>query len=220
MSSAVLPPERVIPAGLAEAVEGLPIWFVIGGQAVRCFCPYRPSHDVDFGVSDAVGLDDLIAQLGRTGRVEISERSVDTAHLHWNGIDVSIFVLPFLIPYVTERRLDVTGILGTKLHAILDRGTRRDFFDLYVTLQHHRLGIIECLQAIRRVYAQDVSEGLLLRAMTYFDDAEREAPLPGEGRTDWATVKNYFLISVGSLLVPPVRKLAIQRNVVDVMKKE
>ena len=216
MSDDGFAPERVIPEGLAEAVRELPIWFVIGGQAVRCFCPYRPSRDVDFGVRDAAGLDDLISQLGRTGRMELSERSADTAHLRWNGIDVSIFVLPFLLPYVTDRRLDVTGILGTKLHAILDRGTRRDFFDLYVTLQHHRLGIVECLQAIRRVYDQEVNEGLLLRAMTYFDDADREARLPGEGRNDWAIVQEFFLTAVGSLLVPPGRKLAIQRRVVDV----
>ena len=217
MTDDSFPPERVIPERLAAAVRELPIWFVIGGQAVRCFCPYRPSRDVDFGVRDAAGLDDLVAQLGRTGNVELAERSADTVHLRWNGIDVSIFVLPFLLPYVADRRLDVTGILGTKLHAILDRGTRRDFFDLYVTLQHHRLGIVECLQAIRRVYNQEVNEGLLLRAMTYFDDAESEAPLPGEGRMDWTTVQDYFLTAVGSLLVPPGRKLAIQRRIVDVV---
>ena len=43
-------PEEVIPAPLARAVADVPWWFVIGGQAVRCFCPYRPSRDVDFGV--------------------------------------------------------------------------------------------------------------------------------------------------------------------------
>ncbi len=211
-----LPPERVIPAALADAVRDLPIWFVIGGQAIRCFCPYRPSRDVDFGVVDVAGVDELVALLGRRGTVEISERSADTVHLRWNGIDVSIFVLPFLAPYVADRRLDVTGILGTKLHAILDRGTRRDFFDLYVTLHHHQLGIIECLRAIRRVYNQEVNDGLLLRGLTYFDDAEREAKLPGEGRGDWPIVKNYFLSTVGSLLVPPRPRLAIQRRIVDV----
>ena len=53
-------------------------------------------------------------------------------------------------PLVEDRRLDVTGILATKLHAILDRGLRRDFFDLYVMLQQQRLGIAEGLAAMRR----------------------------------------------------------------------
>ena len=46
-------PVEVIPDALADAVGDLPFWFVIGGQAVRCFCPYRPSRDVDFGVASA-----------------------------------------------------------------------------------------------------------------------------------------------------------------------
>jgi hypothetical protein len=113
-------------------------------------------------------------------------------------------------------RLSVSGILATKLHAILDRGTRRDFFDLYVTLQHQRLGLAECLAALQEVYRQPVSQHLLLRAMTYFDDAEREAPLPNEGANDWKRVKDFFTRRAGDLLVPPGRKLDIQAHRIDV----
>lgn len=211
-----LSPDRVIPEQLAIAIRDLPTWFVIGGHAVRCFCPYRPSRDVDFGVATAKHLDELLNKLSRTGDVVVSERSKTTAYLSWSGLDVSIFVLPHLAPFARGRTLDVTGILGTKLHAILDRGTRRDFFDLYVTLQHHQLGIVECLRAIRLVHQQDVNDQLLLRALTYFDDADAEARLPNEGRGDWATVKDFFLSSIGALIVAPRSRLAIQRQVVDV----
>ena len=206
-----------MPLPVGRAVADLPYWFVIGGQAVRCFCPYRPSRDVDFGVTSPGDLDDLVQQLQRRGRVEIAERSVDTVHLRFDGIDVSIFVLAMLSPFVSDRRLSVTGLLATKLHAILDRGTRRDFFDLYVTLHRHALGIAECLAAMRHVYQQEINEPLLLRALTFFDDAEREAKLPGEGPDDWATVKEFFWSRVGQLLIPPSRELLIERRVVDVV---
>lgn len=206
-----------MPLPVGRAVADLPYWFVIGGQAVRCFCPYRPSRDVDFGVTSPGDLDDLVQQLQRCGRVEIAERSVDTVHLRFDGIDVSIFVLAMLSPFVSDRRLSVTGLLATKLHAILDRGTRRDFFDLYVTLHRHALGIAECLAAMRHVYQQEINEPLLLRALTFFDDAEREAKLPGEGPDDWATVKEFFWSRVGQLLIPPARELLIERRVVDVV---
>lgn len=209
-------PEQVIPEALSAVVAKLPNWFVIGGHAVRCFCPYRPSRDVDFGVRTAKDLDELLTRLQRAGRTEIRERSADTVHLTWNDIDVSLFVLETLAPFTEERRLSVTGILATKLHAILDRGLRRDFFDLYVTLEHHQLGVAECLSALREVYQRPVKDVLLLRALTYFDDAEREAPLPGEGPRDWAHVKKFFLERVGHLLVPPATKLAIQARRVDV----
>ncbi|MSO51670.1 MAG: hypothetical protein CK533_09130 [Acidobacterium sp.] len=210
-------PVDVMPLPVGRAVADLPYWFVIGGQAVRCFCPYRPSRDVDFGVTSPGDLDDLVQQLQRRGRVEIAERSVDTVHLRFDGIDVSIFVLAMLSPFVSDRRLSVTGLLATKLHAILDRGTRRDFFDLYVTLHRHALGIAECLAAMRHVYQQEINEPLLLRALTFFDDAEREAKLPGEGPDDWATVKEFFWSRVGQLLIPPARELLIERRVVDVV---
>jgi predicted nucleotidyltransferase component of viral defense system len=207
-----------MPPPLGRAVADLPYWFVIGGQAMRCFCPYRPSRDVDFGVTNAKDLDDLVRQLERRGRVEIAERSEDTVHLRFDGIDVSIFVLEHLSGFVDDRRLTVTGLLATKLHAVLDRGTRRDLFDLYVTLQRSSLGIAECLAAMRQVFRQDLNEALLLRALTFFDDAEREAALPGEGPDDWATVKEFFWTRVGHLLVPPGRALRIQQNVIDVVE--
>jgi hypothetical protein len=210
------PPTRIIPAALSAAVRDLPYWFVIGGHAVRCFCPYRPSRDVDFGVNDPRGLNDLLEQLGRTGSVEVLERAEDTVHLRWNEVNVSIFVLKTLAPHVEDRRLNVTGILATKLHAILDRGTRRDFFDLYVTLEHHRLGACECLRAMRSVYGPKVNEPLLLRALTYFTDAEREAPLPSEGPRDWEAVKAYFQTVVANLILPPPVTLAIQGQEVEV----
>jgi hypothetical protein len=209
-------PEQVMPAGLGAIATELPHWFVIGGQAVRCFAPYRPSEDVDFGVSSASDLDDLIQQLRRRGEVELQERHDGTVHLRWNGIKVSAFVLPRLSHHVEDRHLDVTGLLATKVHAILDRGLRRDFFDLYVLLEQHRLGIVAVLAALRQVHDTPVDDGLLLRALVYFDDADREPRLRAEGPKDWTAVKDYFLTQVGSLLSPPRRLLAIQSETVDV----
>lgn len=210
-------PSQVVPERLARVIDSIPYWFVVGGQAVRCFAPYRPSCDVDFGVGSPANLDELVEELRRRGKVEIQERSADTVHLLWNGLKVSAFVLEPLATHVEDRHLDVVGVLATKLHAILDRGLRRDFFDLYVMLETERLGIISALSALRAVYKAPVEEGLLLRALTYFGDADREAPLPGEGTGDWKAVKDYFLVQVGSLLAPPRRRLAIQAHTVDVV---
>lgn len=216
MSGAPYPPSQVIPPELAKALAELPFWFVIGGQAVRCFAPYRPSRVVDLGVDTPANREAVLERLRSTGTVEVLEEERGTVHLLWDGVKVSVFVLDKLVPYVEQQRLTVTGILATKLHSILDRGLRRDFFDLYVMLQRERLGIAECLAAIRGVYRSEVNDSLLLRALTYFYDAEREAPLPGEGPRDFAAVKEFFLERVGNLLVPPTRTLAIQDRVVDV----
>jgi hypothetical protein len=210
------PVTDVIPQRLAALLTDEPYWFVIGGHAVRCFCPYRPSEDVDLGVDKAKDSEDLVRQLKRKARVEVLERAEDTIHLSVDGIAVSVFVLRELRPHSQEHALTVTGVLATKVHAILDRGLRRDFFDLYVMLQHHGLGIIECIRALRDVYGTDVNEGLILRALCYFDDAQKEATLPNEGPGDWKLVKSFFQSRAGALLVPPERTLDIQGYVVDV----
>jgi hypothetical protein len=211
-------PMEVMPGTVSDAVSGTDWWFVLGGQAVRCLCPYRPSRDVDFGVGEARDMQKLLDLLSDKGKVELLESSGDTVHLLFNGTKISVFFLAEFLPFVEEQRLSVKGLLATKLHAILGRGTRRDFFDLYVLLQKHRLGIGECLSAIREVFRQPVSDALLLRAMTYFDDAQREAPLPGEGKRDWETVKNFFQTRAGSLLIPPGPELEIMKNTVDLKK--
>jgi hypothetical protein len=213
-------PEQVIPQELRPVVEPIPYWFVIGGHAVRCLCPYRPTRDVDFGVREATSLGELLAELRRSGEVEVLERGDDTVHLTWEGIGVSIFVLEDIGRFTESRRLTVEGILATKLHAIIDRGTRRDFFDLYVVLESQQLGLAECLRALRSVYRQEINDSLVLRALTWFDDADREAPLPGEGERDWQCVQEFFLSRVGQLLTPPAERLEIQQRRVDVGDEE
>lgn len=212
-------PLQVMPEVVAKAVRTEAYWFVIGGQAVRCFVPYRPSHDVDFGVATAQQLKRLVAHLERAGKVQVIERAPDTVHLTFEGVDVSVFVLPELATHVEGQVLTLSGLLATKVHAILDRGTRRDFFDLYVLLETHRLGVGECLSALAAVYQEPVNQGLLLRALCYFDDAEAEAPLPSEGPGDFKAVTAFFSKAVGALIVPPQGALIIQSRRVAVSKK-
>jgi hypothetical protein len=210
-------PLEVLHPKLASALGDTTYWFVIGGQAVRCFLPYRPSRDADFGVFKAKDLKSLVAHLQQLGRVEILETEVDTIHINWEGIDISVFVLPHLVRHVEGNALSLTGVLATKTHAILDRGTRRDFFDLYVMLHLHSMGILECLKALSHVYETEVNQGLVLRALTYFDDADAESPLPGEGKDDWQSVKDFFSKAVAALIVPPTAPLNIQSRVADVV---
>lgn len=201
---------EVIPAVVATAVQSEDYWFLIGGQAVRCFVPYRPTHDVDFGVSKPSQLKRLLGRLGEAGKIDLIEKSADTIHLTFEGVDISIFLLPELAAHAENQALTVNGLLATKAHAILDRGTRRDFFDLYVLLETHRMGFSDVLRALTEVYGEPVNQGLMLRALGYFEDAATEAPLPGEGRGDFKVVQEFFQRALGALVVPPRQGLKIQ----------
>src|SRR5690349_19588971 len=80
-------------------------------------------------------------------------------------------------------------------------------------LQSQKLGLLACLSALNEVYETEAHHGLVLRALCYFDDAEQDAPLPGEGNKDRTRVREYFSKAVAALIGEP---LAIQSNVVDV----
>ncbi len=110
-------------------------------------------------------------------------------HLRFDGINVSVRSCGRSSRRSPAAALTVASIVASKLHAILGRGTRRDFFDLDVTLLRHRLGLVACLRAIREVYRRDANDGLLPGALTYFDDADREAPLPNKGELfQWGVI--------------------------------
>ena len=77
-----------------------------------------------------------------------------------------------------------------KLAAIKDRGTRRDFIDLYCLRQVITLEQLIDLTEIKYPDRPDFSL-ILARALAYFEDAEQQ-PMPDMlKRARWADVKRY-----------------------------
>ncbi len=76
-----------------------------------------------------------------------------------------------------------------KLSAIAQRGSRKDFIDLYTIAQHHR-PFTELLDLYRRKYAvEDVTP--VLYGMAYFDSAVQE-PMPARWG-DWEDLEQACL---------------------------
>lgn len=69
-------PLEVLPRPISKALAGRrdPYWFVIDGHAVRCFCPYRPSDDVDFGVANSKDLRTFVSSLEKRGTAVMLEQ--------------------------------------------------------------------------------------------------------------------------------------------------
>lgn len=77
-----------------------------------------------------------------------------------------------------------------KINAILGRGAKKDFFDIFEMLQHHSLK-----QLIDWYYEKYPKQILLIsipQALIYFADAEEsEDPVSLNGQ-NWQTVKAYI----------------------------
>ena len=78
-------------------------------------------------------------------------------------------------------------ICAMKLSAITGRGTKKDFIDIYFLLQYFTL------KEMLALYSQKYSDGstfLVLKSLSYFEDAELEPDPFMLTDINWNTIKN------------------------------
>jgi hypothetical protein len=87
-------------------------------------------------------------------------------------------------------------IAAMKIEAIASRGARKDFYDLYFICEAG-LTLPQAIAAFEARFASAKPDLYhRLRALTFFDDAERE-PEPALLRpADWAAVRSFFRTEV------------------------
>lgn len=98
-------------------------------------------------------------------------------------------------PEVLEgiRMLSVLDVAAMKLNAIVNRGAKKDFYDLHTLLRHYPLPTL--LDAYRRKYP-NAEPFLLVRSLSFFEDAESEPdPVPLAGQS-WPDVKDRVIRAV------------------------
>jgi len=162
-----------------------------GGTALALQYGHRKSVDLDlFGIVTTDTLE-VTAALGNMGEVRILQNTKNIKSYSINGIKVDIVNYPY--PWISSviiedniRLADEKDIAAMKLAAITGRGSRKDFFDLYFLLKHFSLP--ELLACYVKKYA-DGSEFLVLKSITYFEDAEDDADPLQLIPVTWAEVK-------------------------------
>lgn len=103
------------------------------------------------------------------------------------------------------RGFSLVGVLDLsvmKLAAIARRGLRRDFWDLFVLTHQGGVGLDEVLKAYRKRYRTSASDAYhLIRALAYFEDAERDDPrLIGLTVAEWKVIRAFFANESARLL--------------------
>jgi predicted nucleotidyltransferase component of viral defense system len=74
-----------------------------------------------------------------------------------------------------------------KLVAIAQRGTKKDFIDVYTIIRHYK-PLPELLEFYKQKYATDNIASVLM-SLVYFDDAESDPP-PSRWTVPWNEVKH------------------------------
>ena len=150
---------------------------LVGGTALALQYGHRQSIDLDFFGAVPGDREALIASLKQLGTLTILNASSKILQTTLNGIKVD-FVDYRYYDWIDEPLREENIVLASpkdiaamKVNAAINRGTKKDFVDIFVLLQHYSLA--EILAFYRQKYP-DYSEYRALLSLTYFEDAETQ----------------------------------------------
>ena len=152
---------------------------LVGGAALALHYGHRTSLDLDLFGSwrPQPPLELVLAGCASHVMKVGGEESLQFFTVEDVKIDCVTYPYKWLRPAVESdgiRLADVPDIAAMKLAAVTNRGTRKDFVDVYFLLQEHSL------QQLLDWYSEKYPDGndyLVLRSLVYFEDAELD-PMP------------------------------------------
>ena len=172
-------------------------FYLAGGSAAALHLGHRVSVDLDFFSEQAYEVEPLVQQLQILGRLTVQQQSPGTMVGRLETVRISFFAYPYPLleePILVDgvRVASLLDIALMKIVAIGQRGRMRDFVDLYFICRAG-CSLDELLRRISQKYATvSYPSYHLLRALTYFDDAEGDEPPKMLVDFDWAEVKRFF----------------------------
>lgn len=166
-------------------------FYLVGGTSLALQIGHRESIDIDlFGHKELeeLELSDFLSDLGK---VQILKKSKNILIYTIDGIKVDLvnYRYPWLYPSLNLENLrmaDQRDIAAMKLNAISGRGSKKDFIDLYFLLTKYSLS--EMIGYYNKKF-EDGSEFLVLKSLTYFDDADLDETPKMYNPIDWDEIK-------------------------------
>ena len=172
---------------------------LVGGTALALQYGHRQSIDLDFFGRLPQDKDELIQIASQEGKVLVQNRSNLILQTFIDGVKVD-FVDYSRYAWIDEPIQGDRFVLASdkdiaamKVNAIIGRGTRKDFIDLYVLLQHYSLP--EIMGFYKQKYPE-FSEYRAILSMTYFEDAEMQDLPKMFINTPWEDMKKTIIKAV------------------------
>lgn len=168
---------------------------LVGGTALALQYGHRQSVDLDFFGTPAVPQEDIIDMLSSLGSIVVHNRTDKILQVVLRGIKVDVrdySRYSWIDNPVMEEGLTLASpkdIAAMKINAVEGRGSRKDFIDIYMLLQHYTLG--ELLDFYQKKYP-NYSFFRALLSLTYFDDAESQAMPKMFISHTWDEMKSYI----------------------------
>lgn len=190
-------------------------FYLADGTALALQFGHRTSKDLDFYTKKHFKSVEVVQEFKKIFKNEIIDirQAPDTLFLKIKQTDLSFFRHPYqlirpLIPYFDLNLASAEDITAMKIEAIIGRGRKRDFVDIYYSIENYGLKAI--LSFFQEKYPEIYNEWNCLNALIYFKDAE----LPQKDRKriyiysgiSWPKIKKYITEEVKKYQLSLIKK--------------
>jgi len=173
-------------------------FYLAGGTALALQIRHRVSVDFDFYNPKKFDSTEIyhLFQKQKSRSLLLDTISDNTLILEINGISGSLFYYdyPLLKPLVVSDYLNLASledIAAMKLIAIIQRGVKRDFIDLYFLAE--KFGLEKIMTLTEKKYT-GFNKYLACQALVYFNDADKKQDREAKMLAPlyWERIKKYF----------------------------
>lgn len=171
---------------------------LVGGTGLALQKGHRKSVDIDlFGILDADNIE-LMNSLNVFQELKTIQQTKNIKVFSINSIktDLVNYPYPWLFPEIETdgiKLADIRDVAAMKVASITNRGTKKDFIDLYFLLKDFTLDEIVKLYLTKY---KDGSAFMALRSLVYFSDAETDLMPEMLMPADWEIVKSHIKAAV------------------------
>lgn len=196
MFTKALLPNTLRALKLASKLTIIKKSYLAGGTALALHLGHRLSEDLDFFTNHAIDEKIMVSDLKKLPDFIEEGTAWRTVWGKIGDIKISLFYYQYplikkLINFEGLQILDKADIAAMKIHAVEDRGTKRDFIDLFFLAKEFTF------EQILKFYDQKygiLNEHLygVLRSLDYFADAEIDSMPNMTKKVSWEEVKEFF----------------------------
>ena len=171
---------------------------LVGGTSLALQMGHRNSIDIDLFGNSEINPELFIEKLFEFGEVKVAQSTKNILITKIN--DVKVDFVNYKYPLLADclfveniRMLSIKDIAAMKLNAIVGRGSKKDFIDLYFLLNEFSLE--EILSFYEKKY-HDGSVFMVQKSLTYFEDADSQLQPQMFKDFNWETCKQKIIEEV------------------------
>jgi len=175
--------------------------YLAGGTALALQLNHRYSYDFDFFTPkkfDERILIQRITELFSNFKLERKNRGTILGYFGETRFSLFFYKYPLLFKshkFLNINVADIKDIAAMKIAAVADRGTKRDFIDLYFIFNEAKIITLEESLKLydKKFKALPQNKIHIFKSLVYFEDADRDKSPKMIKLVSWSKVKEFFI---------------------------